>query len=78
MLDRFITGSGRTTTAIVVAHRLATMHNAHTITIIDEGKVVEQGSHSHLLKHNPDGSYVRMLQLHQVTSMPTGPSSSSS
>jgi ATP-binding cassette, subfamily B (MDR/TAP), member 1 len=49
----------------------------HTITIIDEDKVVEQGSHSHLLKHIPDGSYARMPQLHQVTSTPTGPSSSS-
>nr|AAR00316.1 PGP1 [Zea mays] len=54
-------GSGRTT--IVVAHRLATVRGAHTIAVIDDGKVAEQGSHSHLLKHHPDGCYARMLQL---------------
>ncbi|XP_062195951.1 ABC transporter B family member 1-like [Phragmites australis] len=69
-------GSGRTT--IVVAHRLATVRNAHTIAVIDDGKVVEQGSHSHLLNHHPDGCYARMLQLQRLTNGATpGPSSSS-
>ncbi|CAD6265116.1 unnamed protein product [Miscanthus lutarioriparius] len=69
-------GSGRTT--IVVAHRLATVRNAHTIAVIDDGKVVEQGSHSHLLKHHPDGCYARMLQLQRLTGGGApGPSSSS-
>ncbi|KAJ1269703.1 hypothetical protein BS78_07G231700 [Paspalum vaginatum] len=54
-------------TTIVVAHRLATVRNAHTIAVIDDGKVVEQGSHSHLLKHHPDGCYARMLQLQRLT-----------
>ncbi|XP_062191556.1 ABC transporter B family member 1-like [Phragmites australis] len=58
-------GSGRTT--IVVAHRLATVRNAHTIAVIDDGKVMEQGSHSHLLNHHPDGCYARMLQLQRLT-----------
>ncbi|VAI75206.1 unnamed protein product [Triticum turgidum subsp. durum] len=64
-LDRAGPGSGRTT--IVVAHRLATVRNAHTIAVIDDGKVVEQGSHSHLLNHHPDGCYARMLQLQRLT-----------
>ncbi|OVA18006.1 ABC transporter [Macleaya cordata] len=53
--------SGRTT--IVVAHRLSTIRNANVIAVIDDGKVVEQGSHSHLLKHYPDGCYAHMIQL---------------
>ncbi|KAJ6803456.1 PGP1 isoform X1 [Iris pallida] len=57
--------SGRTT--IVVAHRLATVRGAQTIAVIDEGKVVEQGSHSHLLNHFPDGCYARMLQLQRFS-----------
>uniref|UniRef100_A0A0E0EP56 ABC transporter B family member 1 n=1 Tax=Oryza meridionalis TaxID=40149 RepID=A0A0E0EP56_9ORYZ len=72
-------GSGRTT--IVVAHRLATVRNAHTIAVIDDGKVAEQGSHSHLLNHHPDGCYARMLQLqrlsHSHVPPQPGPSSSS-
>ncbi|GJN15409.1 hypothetical protein PR202_gb02322 [Eleusine coracana subsp. coracana] len=66
------------TTTIVVAHRLATVRNAHSIAVIDEGKVVEQGSHSHLLTHHPEGCYARMLHLQRLTTLPpAGPSSSS-
>ncbi|KAL6987362.1 Multidrug resistance protein 1 [Sarracenia purpurea var. burkii] len=57
--------SGKTT--IVVAHRLSTIRNAHVIAVIDDGKVVEQGSHSHLLKHFADGIYARMIQLQRLT-----------
>ncbi|CAH9090247.1 unnamed protein product [Cuscuta europaea] len=54
-------------TTIVVAHRLSTIMNAHVIAVIDDGKVAEQGSHSHLLKHCPDGIYARMIQLQRFT-----------
>ncbi|XP_077220029.1 ATP binding cassette subfamily B1 [Tasmannia lanceolata] len=57
--------SGRTT--IVVAHRLSTIRNAHLIAVIDDGKVAEQGSHSHLLNHYPDGCYARMIQLQRFS-----------
>ncbi|KAG9153943.1 hypothetical protein Leryth_022985 [Lithospermum erythrorhizon] len=71
--------AGKTT--IVVAHRLSTIRNAHVIAVIDDGKVAEQGSHSHLLKNYPDGIYSRMIQLQrfthgQVVSMVSGSSSS--
>uniref|UniRef100_A0A0E0IGE2 Uncharacterized protein n=1 Tax=Oryza nivara TaxID=4536 RepID=A0A0E0IGE2_ORYNI len=68
-------GSGRTT--IVVAHRLATVRNAHTIAVIDDGKVAEQGSHSHLLNHHPDGCYARMLQLQRLSHSHVAPGPSS-
>ncbi|KAJ0966591.1 hypothetical protein J5N97_023508 [Dioscorea zingiberensis] len=70
--------SGRT--MIVVAHRLSTVRGAHTIAVIDEGKVVEQGSHSHLLNHFPDGCYARMLHLQRLskTSPANGPGPSTS
>lgn len=57
--------SGKTT--IVVAHRLSTIRTAHVIAVIDDGKVAEQGSHSHLLKNYPDGCYARMIQLQRFT-----------
>ncbi|KAJ6425429.1 hypothetical protein OIU84_026075 [Salix udensis] len=76
-LDRACSGK----TTIVVAHRLSTIRNAHVIAVIDDGKVAEQGSHSHLLKNYPDGSYARMIQLQrfthsQVIGMTSGSSSS--
>nr|GME06595.1 ABC transporter B family member 1 [Ipomoea batatas] len=57
--------AGKTT--IVVAHKLSTIRNAQVIAVIDDGKVAEQGSHSHLLKHYPDGIYARMIQLQRFT-----------
>ncbi|XP_071685590.1 ABC transporter B family member 1 [Rutidosis leptorrhynchoides] len=74
--------SGKTT--IVVAHRLSTIRNAHSIAVIDDGKVVEQGSHSQLLKNYVDGSYAKMIQLqrfshgHEAVSMTSSNGSSSS
>ncbi|KAK4396394.1 ABC transporter B family member 1 [Sesamum angolense] len=57
--------AGKTT--IVVAHRLSTIRNAHVIAVLDDGKVAEQGSHSHLLKNYPDGIYARMIHLQRFT-----------
>ena len=62
-LDRACSGK----TTIVVAHRLSTIRNAHVIAVIDDGKVAEQGSHSHLLKTYPDGCYARMIQLQRFS-----------
>ncbi|KAL8204935.1 hypothetical protein R6Q57_010558 [Mikania cordata] len=73
--------SGKTT--VVIAHRLSTIQNAHSIAVIDDGKVVEQGSHSHLLKNYVDGCYAKMIQLqrfscgHDVVNMVSAGSNSS-
>lgn len=41
---------GRTT--IVVAHRLSTIKNADEIAVIDDGQILEQGTHDELLNKN--------------------------
>lgn len=50
---------GRTT--LIVAHRLSTIKNADVIVVLDAGKIVEQGSHSALLKKN--GLYAKLWRL---------------
>lgn len=53
---------GRTT--IVIAHRLSTIASADKIIVIDQGKVVEQGTHAKLVAAK--GLYARLDGLQQV------------
>ena len=48
-------------TSIVIAHRLATVRRADVIFVIDNGQVVEQGTHEQLLAHG--GLYSRLYEL---------------
>ena len=41
---------GRTT--LVIAHRLSTVVNSHKIYVVDEGKIVANGTHEELLKNS--------------------------
>jgi ATP-binding cassette, subfamily B, heavy metal transporter len=51
-------------TALVIAHRLSTVVDAHQIVVLDAGRVVEQGTHTDLLARN--GRYAQMWRLQQA------------
>ncbi|XP_050216612.1 putative multidrug resistance protein [Mercurialis annua] len=57
---------GRTT--ITIAHRLSTIRTANVIVVLQEGRVIESGSHQELMQINDGqgGEYNRMVQLQQM------------
>ncbi|KAL2489767.1 ABC transporter B family member 2 [Forsythia ovata] len=59
-LDRLM----KNRTTIMVAHRLSTIKNADQISVLQDGKIIEQGTHSSLVE-NKDGAYYKLISLQQ-------------
>ncbi|KAL9665367.1 hypothetical protein QQ045_020786 [Rhodiola kirilowii] len=68
-LDRVMVGR----TTVVVAHRLSTIRNADVICVVQEGKIVESGSHEELIA-NPNSAYASLVQLQQAAALQRHPS----
>ncbi|MAK42214.1 MAG: ABC transporter, partial [Euryarchaeota archaeon] len=57
-LQRSIQKISNDRTTLIVAHRLSTIRNADEIIVLDNGKIVEKGTHDSLLNH--DGVYAKL------------------
>lgn len=55
-LEQFYRGR----TVVIVAHRLSTVRKADLIIVLDDGKVVETGTHSHLVSNG--GAYFNLIK----------------
>ena len=55
--------AARNKTALVIAHRLSTVADAHEILVMEAGRIVERGTHAQLLASQ--GRYARMWALQQ-------------
>jgi ATP-binding cassette, subfamily B, bacterial MsbA len=62
-------------TVFVIAHRLSTIRRADKIVVLDDGRIVEMGTHQELLAHS--GTYARLYELQftdtDAAPSPTGP-----
>ncbi|GJN15113.1 hypothetical protein PR202_gb02004 [Eleusine coracana subsp. coracana] len=61
-LNRIMQGK----TTVIVAHRLSTIKDTDIISVVHCGRVVEQGTHTELLK-DPTGAYSQLIQLQDIT-----------
>jgi ABC-type transport system involved in Fe-S cluster assembly fused permease/ATPase subunit len=56
--------AARNKTALVIAHRLSTVVDAHQILVMEGGRIVERGTHAELIAHA--GRYAQMWTLQQA------------
>ena len=55
-------------TSFVIAHRLSTIQGADLIVVIDEGQIIETGTHEELMERS--GRYRKMVELQTAPPAP--------
>ena len=60
-LQRSIELVGKDRTTVIIAHRLSTIRSANTILVMDNGKIVERGTHDDLIQK--EGIYQKLWKV---------------
>lgn len=62
-LEKTMTGR----TCLLVAHRLSTIQKSNKISVVESGRIIEEGSHDELLAKGEKGAYYMLVKLqHQA------------
>ena len=61
-LDRIMVGR----TTVIIAHRLSTIRNVDTIGVVENGQIVEMGTHDELIAKGDLGSYFTLVKLQEM------------
>ncbi|HEX7342324.1 MAG TPA: lipid A export permease/ATP-binding protein MsbA [Rhodanobacteraceae bacterium] len=57
-------------TTLVIAHRLSTIEHADQIAVMDQGRIVERGTHAQLLAQGGQYAMLHRMQFHESTAAP--------
>ncbi|MGW8685162.1 hypothetical protein ACWGNN_29730 [Streptomyces sp. NPDC055817] len=49
---------------VLVTHRMAAVRRVDRVFVLDDGRLIEEGSHAELFAAEPAGRYVQMYRLH--------------
>lgn len=58
LIEKGMDGLMKGRTVLVIAHRLSTVRNSHAIMVLEQGKIIERGSHSGLIAQR--GKYYQL------------------
>ncbi|SIT94940.1 ABC transporter ATP-binding protein [Pontibacter indicus] len=65
LVQEALTNLMKNRTSVVIAHRLSTIQHADEIVVLQQGSIVERGSHENLLQHG--GLYAKLTQMQLVS-----------
>jgi subfamily B ATP-binding cassette protein MsbA len=70
LVQKALTRFTRDRTTLVIAHRLATVQRADLICLMDQGRIVETGTHAELIAR--DGAYARLCRSQVLLDLDAG------